>query len=24
MGGLDPDFAWAGLKLFVEKVMARL
>ena len=24
MGGLDPDFAWKGLKLFVEKVTPRL
>jgi hypothetical protein len=24
MGGLDPDFAWKGVRLFVEKVMPRL
>ena len=24
MGGLDPEFAWKGVKLFVEKVMPRL
>lgn len=24
MGGLDPDFAWKGVKLFVEKVMPRV
>ncbi len=24
MGGLDPEFAWKGVKLFVEKVLPRL
>lgn len=24
MGGLDPEFAWAGLELFVQKVLPRL
>lgn len=24
MGGLDPDFAWKGVRLFVEQVMPRL
>jgi alkanesulfonate monooxygenase SsuD/methylene tetrahydromethanopterin reductase-like flavin-dependent oxidoreductase (luciferase family) len=24
MGGLDPDFAWQGVKLFVEKVVPRV
>ena len=24
MGGLDPEWGWKGLKLFVEKVMPRL
>jgi len=24
MGGLDPEFGWKGVKLFVEKVLPRL